>query len=288
VSLTARPPLQSPTQLAMNPTSIEPIGVAIDVSLEVAQVSPGSAAAQSDLQPGDLLTSAQFVFQDEKRAEALARVAGPLIAKPMDLKAGGRSWPEIVRLLHFVYPDTKVKLTWKRGDKTMSAELAPQASESFYDDTRGVALYVDFDQHVAANWSEAVALGFREAKDQLTQVVTVLHRLVTARLSPTNLSGPLGIIGVAGSFASQGFSSLLLFLTMLSANLAVLNFLPIPALDGGHMLFLSAEAVRGKPVDEKLQIRLTIAGVMCLLGLMVFATAMDIQRFSEMIQRFFG
>ena len=68
------------------------------------------------------------------------------------------------------------------------------------------------------------------------------------------------------------------FLTMLSANLAVLNFLPIPALDGGHMLFLSAEAVRGKPVDEKLQIRLTVAGVICLLSLMIFATAMDVHR----------
>ena len=51
-----------------------------------------------------------------------------------------------------------------------------------------------------------------------------------------------------------------------------------PALDGGHMLFLSAEAVRGKPVDERLQVKLTIAGVICLLSLMVFATAMDVQR----------
>jgi regulator of sigma E protease len=93
---------------------------------------------------------------------------------------------------------------------------------------------------------------------------------------------------VAGSFASQGPSALLLFLTMLSANLAVLNFLPIPALDGGHMLFLSAEAVRGKPVDERLQMRLTIVGVICLLSLMVFATLMDIQRFSEIFLRMFG
>jgi regulator of sigma E protease len=75
---------------------------------------------------------------------------------------------------------------------------------------------------------------------------------------------------------------------MLSANLAVLNFLPIPALDGGHMLFLAAEGIRGKPVDERLQIRLTIAGVICLLSLMVFATAMDIGRFAEMIQEWFG
>jgi regulator of sigma E protease len=75
-----------------------------------------------------------------------------------------------------------------------------------------------------------------------------------------------------------------MFLVMISANLAILNFLPIPALDGGHMLFLTAEAIRGKPVDEKLQVRLTVVGVVCLLSLMVFATAMDIGRFAEMIQ----
>ena len=83
---------------------------------------------------------------------------------------------------------------------------------------------------------------------------------------------------MAATVATHGAAALLLFLTMLSANLAVLNFLPIPALDGGHMMFLSAEAIRGKPVDERLQIRLTVVGVVCLLSLMVFATAMDIQR----------
>jgi regulator of sigma E protease len=191
-------------------------------------------------------------------------------------------------LLQTIYPDTKTKLTWMRSKKEMSAVLLPRDSSSFVNDTRGATLYIDMEPHAAANWSEAAYLGYREARDQLTQVVTILHRLITGRLSATNLSGPLGIIGVAGSFASQGIAPLLLFLTMLSANLAVLNFLPIPALDGGHMLFLSAEAIRGKPVDERLQIRLTIAGVICLLSLMVFATAMDIQRFSEMFQKWFG
>jgi regulator of sigma E protease len=218
----------------------------------------------------------------------LARYASPLLTRPLDLKPGKKSWSEIVYLLQVVFPDTKVKLDWTRGEQLMSKELVARDSDSFFNDSRGIALYVDFRERTAESLSEAAALGFREAKDQLTQVLTILHRLVTARLSPTNLSGPLGIIGVAGSFASQGLSALLLFLTMLSANLAVLNFLPIPALDGGHMLFLSAEAVRGKPVDERLQVRLTVAGVVCLLSLMVFATAMDIQRFSEIIQRWFG
>ena len=77
---------------------------------------------------------------------------------------------------------------------------------------------------------------------------------------------------MAGSEASQGISRLLMFLTFLSANLAVLNFLPIPALDGGHMMFLMAEGIRGKPVDERMQVILTLAGVACLLGLMIFVS----------------
>ena len=111
------------------------------------------------------------------------------------------------------------------------------------------------------------SLGYRETKEQLLRVFDVLGKLVTLQLSPKNLGGPLMIAAVAGSEASQGIPRLLIFLTFLSANLAILNFLPIPALDGGHMMFLTAEAVTGKPVDERLQGTLTLIGVVCLLGL---------------------
>jgi regulator of sigma E protease len=278
MTVALEPPLQSPTNAATNPTSIEPIGVAFDVTSEVAEVAEGGPAAEAGLEAGDVVTDIEFVFADPKRAEALANVTSPSILRPMEIKAGKKSWADMMFLLQLVYPETKVKLTWSRDGKSMSQVMQPRDSAGFFNDARGLTLYVDFERRTAANWGEAFQLGYREAKDQLTQVLTILNRLVTARLSPTKLSGPLGIIGVAGSFASQGLAPLLLFLTMLSANLAVLNFLPIPALDGGHLLFLSAEAIRGKPVDERLQVRLTIAGVICLLSLMVFATAMDLQR----------
>ena len=82
----------------------------------------------------------------------------------------------------------------------------------------------------------------------------------------------VGLIANGLVIEGLGFiiASLLLFLTFLSANLAILNFLPIPALDGGHMMFLTAEAIRGKPVNEELQVRMTLVGVMCLLALMAF------------------
>jgi Zn-dependent protease len=84
--------------------------------------------------------------------------------------------------------------------------------------------------------------------------------------------------------ASQGISQLLMFLTFLSANLAIVNFLPIPALDGGHMMFLIAEAILGRPIDEELQAKLTIGGVLSLLTLMAWAIFNDYINLS----RYFG
>jgi regulator of sigma E protease len=86
---------------------------------------------------------------------------------------------------------------------------------------------------------------------------------------------------MATSEASFGYSRLLLFLTFLSANLAVLNFLPIPALDGGHMLFLAWEGIFRRPVNERVQVALTMAGVLCLLTLMVFVFGNDLLRLSQ-------
>ena len=81
--------------------------------------------------------------------------------------------------------------------------------------------------------------------------------------------------------ASLGWPRLLIFLTFLSANLALLNFLPIPVLDGGHMVFLVAEWIRGKPVDENVQGWALLVGMVCLLSLMVFVFGLDIQRFYD-------
>jgi regulator of sigma E protease len=82
----------------------------------------------------------------------------------------------------------------------------------------------------------------------------------------------------AGGAASQGIATLLIFLTMLSANLAVINFLPIPLLDGGHMMFLAYEGVRGRPANEKVVVALHMVGFAFIITLMLFVIGLDIQR----------
>ena len=90
------------------------------------------------------------------------------------------------------------------------------------------------------------------------------------------LGGPIEIAKQAGKSAEEGLGRFLLFLTMLSANLAVINFLPIPVLDGGHMVFLMYELVRGKPPSENVVAALSYIGLVLLLSLMLFVFGLDL------------
>jgi regulator of sigma E protease len=175
-------------------------------------------------------------------------------------------------------PGEIAELQYERQGKTHKAELTPAALEVM-NPQRGLVFEPKSEKYVATAWSEAAFLGVRQTWEDAFRVVGVLKKLVTGQVPLANLGGIGSIAYVAGKETEQGISRLLVFLTMLSANLAVLNFLPIPALDGGHMMFLVYEGVFRKPVNERLQVALTIAGVACLLGLMIFVNAMDIHRF---------
>src|SRR5205085_8411578 len=89
------------------------------------------------------------------------------------------------------------------------------------------------------------------------------------------LGGPKTIAEAAGSAASEGVSELLIFLTMLSANLAVLNFLPIPLLDGGHMVFLILEGILRRPVSERVVVAFHYLGFLFIITLMMFVLGLD-------------
>ena len=103
----------------------------------------------------------------------------------------------------------------------------------------------------AESLGEACAMGGQETLESLTIVFRSVEKLSTNQVSPRGLAGPVWIVKLALQNADQGTAALLLFLTMLSANLAVINFLPIPVLDGGHMVFLLYEGIRGKPANER-------------------------------------
>src|SRR5260370_6881265 len=100
--------------------------------------------------------------------------------------------------------------------------------------------------------------------------------LCSRRISPKAIGGPIRIFGTAYLSSKQGIPDLILFLGILSVSLAVLNFLPIPVLDGGHFMFLCWEGIRGKPPSEKVVVTATSLALALLLSLMISALYIDI------------
>ena len=105
-----------------------------------------------------------------------------------------------------------------------------------------------------------------------------IGRLVTGQASTKNLSGVIGIAQVAGAEAKQGVSRLLRFMAVLSLTLCIMNLLPIPVLDGGHLLYYLIELVSGRPVGERVLVAGQVAGLVLLAGLICLAFYNDIAR----------
>ena len=106
----------------------------------------------------------------------------------------------------------------------------------------------------------------------------VLGSMLIGKASFDNLSGPISIAQFAGQTASMGIVPFLKFLALISISLGVINLLPIPVLDGGHLMFYAIEAIKGSPVSETIQIVFQQIGIAILMSLMVFATFLDIER----------
>jgi regulator of sigma E protease len=131
---------------------------------------------------------------------------------------------------------------------------------------------------VARNPLHAIQLGYQEALAMIGEVTTTAKRLFTGEVASKNMGGIISIGVMTNSFASQGMVALLFFLCLISVNLAVLNFLPIPALDGGHILFALYEIITRRKVSLQVQNVFQVVGVILVLSLLVFVTTNDIQR----------
>jgi len=105
-----------------------------------------------------------------------------------------------------------------------------------------------------------------------------LYLLVNGSISPKKLSGPIEIIKEAGNSASSSVSRLFNFMILINISLAVLNLLPIPVLDGGHIMFMIIEKIKGSPVNFKLQEKFTIVGMFILFSLMIFSVVNDVMK----------
>ena len=124
----------------------------------------------------------------------------------------------------------------------------------------------------------AVKRGVEQTWDVCVLTVDFLAGLFTGRQSPRNVGGAITIADLSGRFARAGLEEFLGFMAILSINLAILNLLPIPVLDGGHLVFLGIEAVRGRPLSFEQRMRLTQVGFVFIILLMAWALGNDILR----------
>lgn len=126
---------------------------------------------------------------------------------------------------------------------------------------------------------EAIAMGVRKTHRIMMLTYLTFQRLFQGTVSPTELRGPVGITHIGSQYAAQGFVYLLFFLALISANLAVINFLPIPVVDGGLFIMLLIEGITRRPVPIVVQNVATIVGLALILTAFVFVTFNDIARF---------
>ena len=111
----------------------------------------------------------------------------------------------------------------------------------------------------------------------LTSITRTLKQLISGEVSPKYLSGPVGILDVTSRmFASVGLTTVLFFIGFISINLAIVNLLPIPIADGGHLLFFAVEKIRGRPVPRRAQEIIQQISVVFLIALFLYITWFDI------------
>jgi RIP metalloprotease RseP len=129
------------------------------------------------------------------------------------------------------------------------------------------------------NALDAVWIGVHKTYYFIRMVYRTMQRMIFTRtLSLEQMSGPLGIIDMGGQIARTGLVQFLFFLAMISANLAVINFLPLPIVDGGLMIFLMIEKIKGAPVSLRVQVATQMIGLFLIVGLFLFVTYQDVVR----------
>lgn len=259
------------------PMSVPAVGIAYSISSKIAAVQPDGPADRAGLKAGDVVQSARLI---QPKDLDLDKAWNEDRETTLDFTGTKLNWPRFFFVIQQLAPGSKIELTLE-GDRKI--ELEPVTMPDWYYPERGLAYHSLTATRRATSFGEALRLGKDETIDSLLLVVRFLKKIGT-QVSPKSAGGPGTIFVYAAASAEAGLSQFLLFLCVLSANLAVINFLPIPVLDGGHMVFLAYEGIVGKPVNEKWFMRLTYAGFLFILLLMIFVIGLDVNRLIEWIQ----
>ena len=226
---------------------------------EVGEVNPGSPAEDAGLQAGDQIVS----------------VSGVQVA----------NWQAFVEQVQ-QHPDERIRIALLRDGRPIERDVTPAATrvtdpvtgEEREVGAIGVFMPLEDVVYEKASLGQALSYGARETLIITGTIVDFLRQLVTGGISPRSMGSIVTIGQASGEAASLGFDNFLRFMALFSINLAVLNMLPIPVLDGGHLVFLGVEAVRGRPLSVEQRLRWSNVGFLILMGIMVWALGNDLLR----------
>ena len=228
------------------------------MSTQVSGVEKGSPAEKAGIVKGD-----RIISLDGKAVEEWEELSGGIKA------SGGKA----------------LELQIRRGSETLNVTVQPTQKEgkNIFGERKddwmiGIGSQVSIEK---GNPGLAIVRAFYQTYDYSKLTLLAFYKMITGDVSPRNIGGPILIAQMAGQQAQEGLGSFLAFLAVLSINLGVLNLLPVPVLDGGHLLFFLVEAVIRKPVAVRYREMAQQVGICLLALLMVYAFYNDIVRFFE-------
>jgi membrane-associated protease RseP (regulator of RpoE activity) len=264
------------------PMAVPELGLAYRVESTIVEVAKGSPAAKAGLQPNDRLDEIRFRKGGRKRDNEVRWTNWFRMESQRDNNT--KAFDEwacafFYYLQHADYPEVEVKV-WRGGaELTNPVALTPEP-DTTWPQTDGDLLWqllLDTRLQKADTMWEALIFGKDQTWKFIKQIYLNLSSLLNGRISTKSLGGPIEIASQAFSAADDMYT-FLLFLGIISVNLAVVNFLPIPVLDGGHMVFLIYEWLRGQPPSETVRAVATYAGLAMIASLMIFVFYLDIKR----------
>ena len=200
------------------------------------------------------------------RGDRIVSVAGEEVA----------NWTEMSKVIRR-HPGQTITLSWERSGTVMKSEITPKPTRSG-DETIGLIGIGPFSSRAPVGVTESLSVGATAVYRSSWMIFDFLRELTQGDRSTEELGGPLRIAQLAKQTADQGLLTYLSFLGLLSVNLAVLNLLPIPVLDGGHLTFLTLEAIMRRPLSVRQREVSQQVGLAIMLCVMVLVTFNDLNQ----------
>ncbi|MCB1937006.1 MAG: RIP metalloprotease RseP [Nitrosomonas sp.] len=228
----------------------------------IAEVMAGSAGEQAGLQAGD-----EILAVNDKEVYSWIEFVPEIQSNP-----GRPLILEIFRQGRIFQLDITPEVVTENGRTVGRIGVMPVVDQSIFEAMRVIVTYPA---------GEAVKKAMEKTWETTVLTLRMLYKMIVGDVSWKNVSGPISIADYAGQSAQMGLVSYLAFLALISVSLGVLNLLPIPILDGGHLMYYMIEIVKGSPVSDKTMIIGQKVGLIMLFTLMVFAIYNDITRITS-------